>query len=582
MYLNVSKKKNGRSYLTISKNYWDPATKKTKTKSVMAIGYLDVLEKDYPDPITHFREVARKMTEEEELSRKFTLAIDLDEQLPETSPGSKNLGYAVPLKVYHSLGLHEFIKTKAVSKKFDFNANSIMILLAIARLLEPGSKKKAFESKGRYFERFDFTDDDVYRSLTFFDEISRDLQRHMHSKVREIYGCDTNIVYYDVTNYYFEVKKPDEMRKYGKPKQNRKKPVIQMGLAMDKDGIPLHYELFPGNKLDKETFRSVIGEVRRTYDTGRIIVVADMGITTGDNIWYLIDGKPQKPRNGYVFSFSVRGGTKAFKDYVLDPSGYRDETGNPATQDSDFKIKSEVKARYINVTMTSGKKQNNKVVYEKKVVFWSRKYAAKAKAERAEVIAKAMALIEDPKKYNKATAYGAAAYVDNIDYDKETGEVIAKKDKNLMLRLDKIQAEERLDGYYSIITSELDMSDSEIISTYKGLWRIEESFKITKSDLETRPVFVRDLGHINAHFLTCFIALTFIRIIQKQLDMKYSATIIIEALNKVECLNEAENIYLFGYRSEVTDAISKSFGIDFTKKRLRLGEIKKFIGDMKK
>lgn len=582
MYLNVSKKKNGRTYLTISKNYRDKDTKQTKTKLVKAIGYLDVLEKEYPDPIAHFREVAKQMTYDEEAKRKVALRIDLNEELPMGADGAKNLGYTVPLKVYHSLGLHEFIKSKSRSKKFEFNTNSIMILLVISRLFTPGSKKKAFEGKGRYFERFDFTDDDIYRALTHFDEISFDLQRYMHAKIAEKYGSDTSIVYYDVTNYYFEISKPDEMRKFGKPKQNRKKPVVQMGLAMDKDGIPLHYELFPGNKLDKETFRGVIGEVRRTYNTGRIIVVADMGVITGDNIWYLIDGQPQRPRNGYVFSFSVRGGAKEFRDYVLDQFGYVDEKGMPATEESDFKIKSEVKARYINVTMTSGKKQNNKVVYEKKVVFWSSKYAAKAKAERAEVIAKAMALIDDPKKYNKATAYGAAGYVENIDYDKESGEVISKKGKSLMLREDKIRDEEKYDGYYSIVTSELYMSDSEIIETYKGLWRIEESFKITKSDLEVRPVYVHDASHINAHFLTCFIALTLIRIIQKQLGMEYSVASIIENLNKIECFNEMENIYLFGYRSEITDAIGKAFGIDFSKKRLRLAEIKKIIGDTKK
>ena len=582
MYLNVSKKKNGRTYLAISKNFRDKDTKKTKTKLVKAIGYLDELEKLYPDPVAHFREVAKQMTDDEEATRKVVHTIDLDEELHMGSDGTKNLGYAVPLKVYHSLGLHEFMKGKARGKKFEYNTNSIMILLVISRLLSPGSKKKAFEEKGRYFERFNFTDDDVYRALTHLDEISFDLQRHLHTEIAYKYGSDTSVVYYDVTNYYFEINKPDDLRKFGKPKQNRKKPVVQMGLAMDKDGIPLHYELFPGNKLDKETFRSVIGEVRRTYDTGRIVVVADMGVITGDNIWYLVDGRPEKPRNGYVFSFSVRGGAKKFKDYVLDQKGYVDEKGKPATEESDFKIKSEVKARLISVTMTSGKKQYNKTVYEKRVVFWSRKYAVKAKADRDEVIAKAMALIEDPKKYNRATSYGAAAYVDNIDYDKETGEVIVKKGKELMLREDKIRDEEKYDGYYSIVTSELKMSDSEIVETYRGLWKIEESFKITKTNLETRPVYVSLASHINAHFLTCFIALALLRIIQKQIATKCSAASIIENLNRIECLNEMENIYLFGYRSEITDALGKAFGFDFSKKRLRLADIKKIIGDAKK
>ena len=183
---------------------------------------------------------------------------------------------------------------------------------------------------------------------------------------------------------------------------------------MDKDGIPLNYELFPGNKLDKETFRSVIGEVRKNYDTGRIVVVADMGIITGDNIYYLTEGKN---RNGYVFSFSIRGGTDAFKNYVLDNNGYVGIDGKPADIDTDFKIKSRRIARDINVTMASGKTVK-KTVYEKQVVFWAKKYADKARAERQEVVERALDLVKDPQKYSKVITYGAAKYVKHLEIDK--------------------------------------------------------------------------------------------------------------------------------------------------------------------
>jgi transposase len=581
MYLNVSKKEDGRTYLAISKNFYDKETKKNRTIGIKSIGYVDELEKEFADPVAHFRGVARQMTEEEKAAHKVSFTIDMNETLPEDAHGMKNFGYALLLKIFHELELHKFLKSKARKTLFKFNTTPIMILLVISRILAPGSKKKAFDGKGRYFERFDFTDDDLYRSLTHFNDISNDCQMHMHEKIKEKYGSDTSIVYYDVTNYYFEISKPDELRRYGKAKQNRKKPVVQMGLAMDRDGVPLHYELFPGNKLDKETFRSVIGEVRRKYGTGRIIACADMGVITGDNIWYLIGGRPDKPKNGYVFSFSVRGGTGELKKYVLSDEDYVDGNGHTATKDSDFKIKSEVKARSINVTMDSGKTAH-KTVCEKKVVFWSRKYAVKAKAERDEVIAKAVDLVSDPKKYNKATAYGAAGYVQNIAYDKETGEVMESEGKKLTLDMGKIEEQEKYDGYYAIVTSELHMAESEIVDAYRGLWEIEETFKITKSDLEARPVYVYDHAHINAHFLTCFIALTVIRLIQKKAGKQYSAARIVDALNKIECINEMGNIYLFGFRSEISDALGKAFGIDFTKKRMRLSEIKSVLGNLKK
>lgn len=581
MYLKKSyRKETGRTYLVLAQKYRDPQTGVSKDRTVKSLGYLDELEKVYDDPIAYFQEEARRLTEEENQSRVVSLEIDMDETLPEDVPGTKNLGYAVPLKVYHELGLDAFLKNKARGCSFEFNTNSIMILLVISRLLAPGSKKKAWEEKGRYFERFDFSLDDVYRSLSHFHKVSQDLQRFLYERVRKKYGSDTTTIYYDVSNYYFEITKPDELIKYGKPKQNRKKPVIQMGLAMDKDGIPIHYELFPGNKLDKETFRSVIGEVRRNYNTGRIIVVADMGIITGDNIYYLVGSKPEKPQNGYVFSFSIRGGAKPFRAYVLDEAGYTDMAGARPTEETEFKFKSRVTQRDINVTMKSGNVET-KTVYEKQVVFWSRKYFLKARAERNEVLAKAETLIKDPKRFTKATSYGAAAYVNNLEYDKQTGEIL-NTGKSLSLNTAKIAEEEKYDGYYAIVTSELHMSPFEVIDTYRGLWEIEETFKITKSDLETRPVWVREHDHINAHFLTCFIALTILRLIQKATGKKYSAESIIECLNKIECMSEHENLYLFGYRSELSDVLGNTFGIDLTKKRLRLNQIKKILGDAKK
>lgn len=262
-------------------------------------------------------------------------------------------------------------------------------------------------------------------------------------------------------------------------KEKRPNPIVQMGLAMDADGIPLHYELFQGNTVDKETFRPVIGEVRRNYDTGRIIVVADMGIITGDNIFYLQGKEKGKNFNGYVFSFSVRGGTKAFKEYVLSDEGYEGYVGidgKPADENADFKIKSRRIARDINVTLPSGKKAK-KTVYEKQVVFWGRKYALKAQAEREEVLKKAHDLAANPQKYTKATSYGAAKYVKNLKFDEETGEVLEVKEHPVFDSA-RVAEEEKYDGYYAIVTSELDMSDTEVIETYRGLWEIEETFRV--------------------------------------------------------------------------------------------------------
>ena len=572
MNLKQSPRKNGRVYLSIEKGYRDPVTGKPKAKTIRSLGYLDVLQKQYDDPIAHFRAVARKMTLEEQARKKVTLSLNLDETLPPHTDHRKNFGYAAILKIYHELDLHRFFGNRARTENFQFNPNSIMMLLVVSRLLSPGSKKKAFEEKGRYFERFSFSLADLYRALSYYARIAKDLQRFLHAQITENYGRDAKTVYYDVTNFYFEIDQADEMRKFGLSKEKRPNPIVQMGLAMDAHGIPLHYQLFAGNQLDKETFRSVIGEVRRNYNTGRIVVVADMGIITGDNIYYLTGGNNH---NGYVFSFSVRGGTKEFQDYVLNEDGYV-----CAEPEGAFKIKSRRIARDIHVTTTSGHKVK-KTVYEKQVVFWSKKYADKARAEREEVVKKAFDLVANPKKYHRTTAYGAAKYIKNLEYDPETGEVLEGK-SHVYFDFDQLAKEEALDGYYALVTSELHMSDWQIIDTYRGLWEIEDTFRVTKGTLEARPVYVSRQERIDAHFLTCFLALVILRLLQHKTGRQYSAEQIIQCLNRIACSHEQDNLYLFDYRSEISDDIGHALGLDFTRKRLRLAEIKNILACAKK
>lgn len=580
MNLKQSRRKDGRVYLSIEKAYRDPVSGKPKAKTIQSLGYLDALKEQYKDPVAHFKEVARQMTEEEKAEKKLTLNVDMAEELLPDTDERKNFGYLAILKIFYELGLDTFFNNKSRHKKFKYSVNSIVILLVVSRILLPGSKKMAFEQRERYFERFNFTLADLYRALSYLAKLKTEFQRYLHAQITTKYGRSTKTIYYDVTNFYFEIDQADDLRRFGYSKERRQSPIVQMGLCLDKEGIPLCYELFAGNTLDKETFRPVIGEVRKNFDTGKIIVVADMGVITGDNIFYLLGREKGRNFNGYVFSFSVRGGAKDFKQYVLDPEDYRDSFGKPAAEETDFKIKSRIIARQINVTAKSGKKIK-KIVYEKQVVFWGEKYAKKAKAERGEVLKKAGDLAAHPKKYTKATSYGAAKYVKNLKFDQKTGQAIKIKERTVV-DFERVAEEEKYDGYYAIVTSEIDMSDSEIVETCRGLWKIEETFQVTKGVLETRPVYLSLEEHINAHFLICFIALTIVRLLQKKTKNLYCAESIIDCLNKISCSGEHKNVYLFNYRSEISDALGKALGIDFTKKRLRLGEIKKLLAQAKK
>ena len=569
MFLKKSTRKStGRTHLSIVHGYWDPIKKISRTKTVKTLGYLDELKNIYDDPIAHFEQVVAEMNlEEEEKNKPVGINIDLTKKIQDTDLRML-YGYAPLSRIYHELDIHTFMNSRARSLNVKYIPNNILKLLCFERLLDPGSKKKAFENKDRYFENTDFSLDDIYGFLSIISKYKDSLQIHLHDKIKKLYGRTTELVYYDVTNYYFEIDEQDEMKKRGVSKEHRPDPIIQMGLFMDTLGIPISYKLFPGNTNDCETVRPMLAELKRDYGIGRIIVVADKGNNTAKNVNYHV-----MRGDGYVYSQTVRGAHKELKEYIFDERGY-------TWIGDDYKMKSRIYPREVSVTGSNGK-PTKKRIDEKQIIFYSRDYDRRAKAEREPALLKAMELVKDPKKYNRATSYGAAKYVKNLEYDKETGEIIVTGKKPIFDE-GKLREEEKFDGYYAIVTSELDKSDSEIIEIYRGLWRIEESFKVSKTDLKTRPVFLSRQDRIESHFLICFIALTIIRILQHKLGGKYSATRILDSLSKIACSNIEENIYLFDYEDEVTKGVGEELGIDFSRKYMTFGEIKKTLGDVKK
>ncbi len=571
MFLKKTPNKSGRINLAIVDGYYDKATKKTKHKVIESLGYLDELEKQYDDPIDYFTKRAKKLTEEKKARQapiNFTF-YDSD-RLCAGDNLRKNFGYAALSKIYHELELDKFLNNRQRHTKESYDANTIMKMLVYSRILAPASKKSSFDHREMFFEKTNYSLDDVYRCLSFLNKHKETIQVWMNDKIKENYGRDTSLIYYDVTNYYFETDEQNDFLHKGVSKEHRPNPIVQMGLFMDNNAIPITYELFAGNTNDCLTYRPNFGRIKKQFNLGRVISVADKGMTTGDNIWYTIN---TPTHDGYVFSMSIRGAEKSMKEYVLDDEGY-------VWLGKEYKRKSRKYPRTIQVTSTSGKKIK-KQVDEKQVVFWSEKYAKRAKAEREAALAKARDLTANPGSYTRATSYGAAKYVKKVDYDKDTGEILTAS-SILDIDEDLIREEEALDGYYMLLTSEMDTPDDKIIDMYRGLWRIEESFKITKSELESRPVYVWIREHIEAHFLTCFVALTISRILEMKLEHKYSTGRIIDSLSRAECSLLQQNYYVFDYYDEVLKDIGNITNIDFSKRIRTLGEIKQVIADSKK
>jgi len=575
---------NGRVFLSFVQGYRENG--KVKHKTIEKIGYLDELEKEYDDPIAHFKAVAKERNLATPSERK--LEVSLNQRLADNASARKNLGYAIPKRIYSLLGIHTFLQNKQKHLNIEYNLNSIFSLLIYNRFLFPSSKKKAFDRRDFFFESYDFSLDDLYRSLDYFARYSESIQKYLHEKVCEIIGRDGELGYYDVTNYYFEIPYNDEdeyddkgvlikkgFRKKGPSKEHRPDPIVQMGLLMDSNGIPMAFNTFSGGDSEKTSLLPIIRRVKKDYGLKRIIAVADRGLNTSDNTAFLAGTNDDDScgHDGYVYGQSVLSADKEFKAWVLNTEGYiHSKEVDKDGEEVIFTHKSRIYAKTIQLENRQGKRSLKMTIYQKQMAYYSQKYAEKQKRERELVLKKARDLIANPGKYTRATSIGAAGYINNIKFVKETGEI--PDGVKLSLKLERIAEEEKYDGYYSIVTSEKELSDQEIRDIYRGLWEIEESFKIIKSEFRARPIYLRTENHINAHFLICFVALLILRVLEYKLDKKYPVNRIRESLIQYSCSHLDQNYYLFDYRDEILQSFEKVFGLDLGNKIMTTSEIK--------
>ena len=422
--------------------------------------------------------------------------------------------------------------------KIEYDLNGLTKLFVFGRILNPQSKKKTFKNKDKYLFPVTTHEDEqtIYRSLDVLAENSKKIQNRMNTKIKNSsIGRVTNLTYYDVTNYYFETMYGDDdiyeldenneivkgedgkpiivkkgFRKKGVSKENSKGPIVQMGLFIDNNGIPVSHKLFPGNTQDKTTFKNVLENDVDEMDLGRIVVVADNGMNTQENK-YLITEKG----NGYIVSKSVKKSWTKIGPWALEDKDYTEIKNSSG--EVVFKYKSRINEIELTYKNEDGKK-SKKTIKEKEIVYWSKKHYEKELHQNKKFIEYLEACKEHPDKL-KDKQRKSQEFIEVIDVDQKTGEVIKTK-KIVVFLEEKLKKYKETLGFYSIVTSEIEEDDKEIINRYHGLSRIEDSFRIIKSDLEGRPIYVWTEEHIKAHFLICFIALTIIRIMQYKI-LKY-------------------------------------------------------------
>lgn len=578
VFVKKQKRKNGRVYLSVVQGYRGEDGK-TKTRHVRSLGYLDELEKAYDDPVAHFRaEVEAENEAARAEAAPITVTLHPLQRIDKRAEGRIDMGAAVPSAYFHrELGIRDFFERRRTSRGFSYDPCRILELLTWNRVSEPGSKAAAFASRGRFPRKCGFSLGDVYRCLDYLAANADGLVKHMNSSIEAARGPrDRTRLYYDVTNYYFEMDGEDDggLRRKGVSKEHRPEAIVQMGLLLDAEGVPLDYELFPGNVNDMSTMLPMMKKAglrgAGNPDGERVVVVADKGLNTSSNIAACtLDG------NGFVFSQSVRKATRELREWVLDGAGYA-ESGSGG-----FKVKSRIADKAVHVTGEDGKRRRV-MVPVKEVAFWSRDFCERARHERAKVIEKSKAAIARGDM-SSAVARSSAKYAKDVPVVKATGE---RAQHNWVLDEARIAEDAMMDGYYCIITSEQEWPERDVIEAYRGLSRVEESFRVLKGAMDARPVYVWTRDHIEAHFLVCYVALLEMRLMQADVERatgsRPSAEAVSEALRNMTGRRLDANVYHFDYRTDLTDALCSCVGIDLSRQVMTKSQMNNVMSVVKK
>ena len=618
-------KKTGRSLIMFVEGYRENG--KVKHRTIERIGYVDEFTHLYDDPVAHFKQIAKEKSKILKEQRKsITIELMPEAILPfdadtESYDCVKNIGHAAISRIFHSLGIHKFLDDRRKYLDISYNLTAVVKLLVYERIIAPDSKRAAWFGKNKYFDKMDFDLNAIYRSLSILPRYRDDLLQHLHQQMVELYHRDSTLLFYDVTNYYFEIDNEDSLRKKGVSKQHRKTPIVQMGLFMDDKGFPVTYDLFPGNTHDSITFTPMSEKVRSQLEMDHLIFVADKAMMSGDNVADVITH-----HNGYIFSKSVRGGTDALKETVRDTSGYLrfDERGESIAEGDKetpvsfmYKVLDEVKDTYVK--NTEGKRKSVKGVGHYQILYWSAKYAKRAKLDRQAAVEKAVVASHSHSKDVIDNNHGKNKYLKTQVYDKKTKKQLKSYDAKIVFDFAKLDEDESLDGFYVIetnvtglrpyvdgkgrLTGEVEpqfnshsrwlkkegmlqlnriVEPLDIVEMYHGLWKIEQTFRVTKSELDARPVYVSREDRISSHFLTCFISLLIVRILEHELNHEHSSEQIITSMRKANVVELNSTTFKTLYYDKVLQRLKETMNIDFGMNLYTREAIRRMLAKTKK
>ena len=563
-FLKKTNNKKG-TYLQIYESYYDPERKQGAHRSYKPLGYVHELqEKGIQDPVSFFREEVLKLNQ----ASKQKKLSEKTQQISNESP-ERFLGY-FPLKnLNDSLGCKKYIDLMQTATNFRFNISDMVSALVYARVVRPCSKSKTYDEViPKLFENYDFSLDQLYSGLEYIGSEYEKIIEIFNHQILQKYSLDTSHTYFDCTNFYFEIDREDEFRLKGSSKENRREPIVGLGLLLDSHQIPIGMKMYPGNQSEKPVIRDIIDDLKqRNQISGRTIQVADKGLDCFNNILHAL-----KNGDGYIFSKSVKTLPETEKTWVLLENDYRDVNGKKG--EVLYRIKECIDDFAYTYTDADGHRKTVRLP-EKRIVTYNPKLAQKQTYEINRQIEKAKKLKACEAKRSE---YGdSSKYVTFISVDKKGQTTDGKV--NVELNEKAIEQAKKLAGYNMIITSEIRMPANEVYAAYHNLWRIEESFRIMKTQLDARPVYLQKPETITGHFLICYLSVLLTRLLQIYvLKDEYGTEELFDFIHdfRVAKISERKYINLTRSSSFIKDLAART-GLPLTSYFLGNGDIKKVL-----
>ena len=575
MRLSISRSKNATSYYVIRTVYING---KEKTEIVEKLGTeVELREKlDGADPEIWARTyIAELNKKEQEETRPVLLTLQQSRQIEKGEKRSFNGGYLFLQQLYHRLGIHKMCRSISKKHKFSYDLDAILSRLIYGRILFPSSKLNTFELSGRLLEPPNFELQHIYRALSVLAAESNLIQAELYKNSHKLAKRNDKVLYYDCTNYYFEIEQEDDDKRYGPSKEHRPNPLVQMGLFIDGDGIPLAFSLGPGNQNEQETLQPLEKKILKDFSLSRFIVCTDAGLSSTANRKF-----NDKEGRAFITTQSVKTLKKHLKQWALDKEGWSLEGASGSFNLSKIEESVELKEKYKNAVFYKERWTKEDGLEQHLIVTFSLKYKDYQRKIRQGQIDRATKAVDQGAKgleKHRQNDYKRFITKTSVTADGEVAE------KEIYCIDDTVIArEEAYDGFYAVCTN-LEDDAPAIARINQQRWKIEECFRLLKSDFEARPVYLSRKERIEAHFITCFLALTLFRYLEKDLGDEFTSTEIITQLRDMDfLLAPAGEGYVPAYtRTDFTDALHEIFGFRTDYEIVTLKQMKKIFKDTK-